>query len=86
MERPVEGHDGLTECVLDGEVVGRRIYNEKGNISRETPLKDGKRHGRKIEWDDDGKLVSIEPYFEGRIQGRWCSQRAPTTNTLSSAE
>ena len=69
MKRPVEGHDGLTECVLDGEVVGRRVYNEKGNIFRETPLKDGKRHGREIEWDDDGKLVSIEPYFEGRIHG-----------------
>jgi hypothetical protein len=70
VERRVEGSDGLTECVVDGRVVGRRFYNEKGRIVRETPLRDGKKHGNEIEWDDDGTLLSVEPYFEGQIHGR----------------
>jgi hypothetical protein len=69
VEIRVEGYDGLTECMVDHHVIGRRVYNEAGRIVRETPLKNGKRHGREIEWDDDGTLLSVEPYFEGRIHG-----------------
>lgn len=69
VEIRVEGYDGLAECVVDGRVVGPRVYNEKGRIVRETSLKDGKRHGNEIEWDDDGTLLSVEPYFEGQIHG-----------------
>jgi len=69
VERRVEGYDGLTECVVDGRVVGRRVYNKKGRIVRETALKNGMRHGNEIEWDDDGTLLSVEPYFEGQIHG-----------------
>ena len=69
VERRVECCDGLTEYAVDGRIVGRRVYNEKGRIVRETPLKDGKRHGNEIEWDDDGTLLSVEPYFEGQIHG-----------------
>src|SRR4051812_48385241 len=69
VERRVEGYDGV-ECVVDGRVVGRRIYNEKGRIVRETPLKDGKKHGNEIEWKDDGTLLSVEPYCDGHIHGR----------------
>jgi hypothetical protein len=69
VEIRVEGYDRLTECVVDGEVVGRRVYNKAGRIVTETPLKDGKRHGREFEWDDDGTLLSVEPYFEGQIHG-----------------
>ena len=36
VERRVEGRDGLTECVVEGRIVGRRIYNEKGTIIKET--------------------------------------------------
>lgn len=49
VERRVEGYDGLTECVVDGRIVARRVYNETGRIVRETSLKDGKRHGNEIE-------------------------------------
>ena len=69
VERRVEGYDGLTECVVHGRVVGRRVYNETGRIVRETSLKDGKKHGNEIEWTDDGTLLSVEPYFEGQIHG-----------------
>jgi hypothetical protein len=57
-------------CVVDGRIVGRRVYNKKGGIVRETALKNGMRHGNEIEWDDDGRLLSVEPYFEGQIHGR----------------
>ena len=70
VEMRVEGCDGLTECVVDGRIVGRRVYNEKGRIVRETALKNGMRHGNEIEWDDDGRLLFVEPYFEGQIHGR----------------
>ena len=70
VEMRVEGCDGLTECVVDGRIVGRRVYNKKGRIVRETALKNGMRHGNEIEWDDDGRLLSVEPYFEGQIHGR----------------
>lgn len=69
VEMRVESYDGLTECIVDGQVIGRRVYNEKGRIVRETALRDGKRHGNEIEWDDDGALLSVEPYFEGQIHG-----------------
>jgi hypothetical protein len=69
VERRVEGYDDHAECVLDGRVVGQRFYNEHGKMFRETPLKDGKKHGKEIEWNDDGALLSVEPYFEGRIHG-----------------
>src|SRR6266550_5975249 len=69
VERRVECCDGLTEYVVAGRIVGRRVYNEKGRIVRETSLKDGKKHGNEIEWDDDGTLLSVEPYFKGQIHG-----------------
>jgi len=69
VERRVEGCDGLTECVVDGRIVGRRVYNKKVGIVRETALKNGMRHGNEIEWDDDGRLLSVEPYFEGQFMG-----------------
>ena len=59
VEIRVEGDDGVTECVVDGRVVGRRVYNEKGRIVRERSLKDGKQHGNEIVWDDDGTLLSV---------------------------
>jgi antitoxin component YwqK of YwqJK toxin-antitoxin module len=35
----------------------------------ETPLKEGKKHGREYTWNDEGSLESIEPYFEGKLHG-----------------
>jgi MORN repeat variant len=69
IERAVEGSVGFTECILDGCVVGRRIYYENGKLLRETPLRDGRKHGKEFEWDEDGTLLSVEPYFEGQIHG-----------------
>jgi hypothetical protein len=69
VERHVEGYEGLTECVLGGHVVGKRVYNQEGRLVKETSMKDGLRHGREIEWYDDGVLVLVEPYFEGKIHG-----------------
>ena len=59
----------LTDCILDGEVVGRRAYSEEGQLVTESPLRNGLRHGREFQWDDDGTLLSIEPYVNGRVHG-----------------
>ena len=59
----------LTACVLNGEVVGRRAYGEQGQLVTETPLKNGAKHGREFEWEDDGRLSLIEPYVNGKIHG-----------------
>ena len=59
----------LTDCVLNGEVVGQRSYGEEGQLVKETPLRNGSKHGREYQWDDDGKLSLIEPYVNGKIHG-----------------
>jgi hypothetical protein len=59
----------LTECILDGQVVGQRAYDHDGRLMIETPLKDGKKHGREYTWREDGTLLSVEPYAGGKIHG-----------------
>ena len=59
----------LTECVLNGEIVGQRAYGEEGQLLTETPLRNGSKHGREYQWDDDGRLMLIEPYVNGKIHG-----------------
>ena len=59
----------LTDCVLNGEVVGQRGYGEEGQLVMEIPLRNGSRHGREFQWNDDGTLSLIEPYANGKIHG-----------------
>jgi hypothetical protein len=59
----------LTACVLNGEVVGQRAYNEEGQLVTETPLKNGIKHGREFQWHDDGRLSLIVPYVNGKVHG-----------------
>ena len=59
----------LTVCLLDGKVVGQRAYDYDGKLMIETPLKDGKKHGREYTWDEAGHLISMEPYVNGKIHG-----------------
>jgi hypothetical protein len=59
----------LTFCILTGEVVGQRAYGEEGQLVNETPMRNGKKHGREFNWDDDGKLSLIEPYVNGKVHG-----------------
>jgi hypothetical protein len=50
-------------------IVGYRYYNAGGVLIKETPMKDGKKHGRELVWDDDGTLLSVEPYCGGMCHG-----------------
>jgi hypothetical protein len=59
----------LTQCILDDQVVGQRAYDRDGNLTIETPMKNGKKHGREFIWSDDGTLESVEPYVEGKLHG-----------------
>jgi len=56
------------ECVLKGELVGRR-YDETGDMEYDIPLKNGRRHGIEYRSDDPGALLSAEPYFNGLPHG-----------------
>jgi len=59
----------ITDCLLNGEVVGQRAYNEEGQLVTESPLRNGLKHGREYDWNDDGTLSLIEPYVNGKIHG-----------------
>jgi hypothetical protein len=57
------------ECISNRQLVGYRYYDDNGRLQIETPLKDGKKHGREFYWNEDGMLDLIEPYFEGKMHG-----------------
>jgi antitoxin component YwqK of YwqJK toxin-antitoxin module len=57
------------DCILNGQVVGRRYYTPDGTLVMETPLKDSRKHGREFTWSEDGMLLSVEPYVKGKIHG-----------------
>lgn len=59
----------LDEFHIGGKVVGQRRFNASGRLILETPLRDGRKHGREITWDDDGVLELVEPYADGKIHG-----------------
>lgn len=60
----------VTECILNGRVVGQCSYDSDGRLIIETPLKDGKKHGREYIWDSfSGNLESVEPYVNGKLHG-----------------
>jgi hypothetical protein len=57
------------ECILDGQVVGRRAYDEDGNLMVETPIRNGRKHGREYIWNETGALESVEPFVDGKLHG-----------------
>ena len=59
----------VMECLLNGQVVGQRCYDGDGNLRIETPIRDGKKHGREYIWNETGKLESVEPFFNGKRHG-----------------
>ena len=59
----------VTDCFLNGNLVGQRVYNQERIMVLETPMKEGLKHGRELTWSDDGKLLLIEPYVKGKVHG-----------------
>lgn len=59
----------VVDCFVASKHVGRRVYNREGILILETPMKDDLKHGHETTWDDDGNLLSIEPYARGKIHG-----------------
>ncbi len=58
-----------TECRHNSQVVGQRRYSRDGVLVMETPLRDGRKHGREYTWDENGWLSLVEPYAYGKIHG-----------------
>ena len=54
---------------LNDSIVGYRYYNAARVKIKESPRRDGLKHGREFSWDDEGTLVSVEPYFKGKAHG-----------------
>lgn len=73
----------VTECILNGQVVGQRAYDSDGNLRVETPLKNGNKHGHEYIWDEQGVLESVEPYVEGQLHGlaKQCNRRGKIIGT-----
>lgn len=68
-EHAMLAHYRTVNCLLHGQVVGQRSYTPDGTLIMETPLKDGRKHGREFTWSEDGTLLLVEPYVEGQIHG-----------------
>lgn len=61
-------------CTVDGEIVGHRHYDKNGTLAIETPVREGKTHGMKYFWNDDGDgngpyLHLSEPHENGLVNG-----------------
>jgi hypothetical protein len=59
-------HPEVRAYHIAGKIVGYRYYNADGILINETPIKDGKKHGRELTWDDDGHYCAVEPYWDGK--------------------
>ncbi|MBW2736241.1 MAG: hypothetical protein JRH20_27965 [Deltaproteobacteria bacterium] len=61
------------ELLLDDRVVAHRGYDvdDTGRefLAMETPIQNGKKHGREYTWEKSGDLILIEPYFNGLNHG-----------------
>lgn len=66
------------------KMVGRRYWWDDGlTIDTEESYKDGKRHGLKLRFYDNGALLSVEPYRDGQVHGK-ARQFAPDGSVLIS--
>lgn len=59
----------VVECLLNGQVVGQRAYDSDGNLRIETPIRNGKKHGREYIWNETDALESVEPFVDGKQHG-----------------
>jgi hypothetical protein len=49
-------------CYINGKMVGTRGYDNHDRLLIETPMRNGKWHGVRLMWDEDGALDSAEPF------------------------
>ena len=56
------------DCLLNGKVVGRRVYDKDGRLQYEVPLKEGKTHGIIYTFHDES-VDSREPFRNGLAHG-----------------
>jgi antitoxin component YwqK of YwqJK toxin-antitoxin module len=54
---------------LNGQLVGRRYWDENGFPILETPLREGRKHGVEYHWYHSGLLTLAEPYENGLAHG-----------------
>jgi antitoxin component YwqK of YwqJK toxin-antitoxin module len=55
--------------VLDGQVVGERLFYKNGEVAEERLLENGKLHGVSRQFHENGKLFSERPFRRGSPDG-----------------
>jgi hypothetical protein len=78
------GHRAF-DCVIDGQVVGARVRDERGTLVREYALKDGVWHGIERWYDQDGALEFETSRCHGAEHGiakQWDKGRLIGTYTM----
>lgn len=70
LERVDQAGNKVFRCVVDGQVVGKRIRDTSGALAWEFQVKDGgEKHGLERQWAPDGTLEFETTYVDGREHG-----------------
>jgi hypothetical protein len=64
------GKKASAEYFIDGELVGRRWWNDDGQRSMEWTYRNGRQHGVWREWHDNGRLQFQSTYENGYEHGQ----------------
>jgi hypothetical protein len=59
----------MARCTLNGKLVGTRVFHETGELSIESPFRNGLLHGIRYWSDVPGMISFAEPYFNGLPHG-----------------
>lgn len=79
----LNGNKISAEYFLNGELVGRRTWNEEGILIWDQAFRNGRQHGTYRRWHDNGQLEWEEPFRDGLVHGV-CRQWDESGNLLGS--
>ena len=65
----LSGQPESAHYLIGDEVVGKRLWDEEGWVDMEWGIKDGLKHGNELRWCGKDRLLSVEPYRNGKTHG-----------------
>lgn len=65
----LSGEHETAHYSIDGELVGKRFWDEEGWTELEWGFKNGLKHGNELRWCGKDRLLFVEPYRNGRPHG-----------------
>jgi antitoxin component YwqK of YwqJK toxin-antitoxin module len=69
VRRYPSGAKSHANYILNGELVGRRVFYESGLLEDESSIRNGLLHGVQYRWYENGQFLSVEPYENGGGHG-----------------